>query len=50
MLYRVAGENGVFGAYVDSEGSDQTAHWRSLIRAAAVRLQNYWVTIAYHDV
>ena len=27
----------------DSEGTDQTAHLRSLIRACAVRLKNHWM-------
>ena len=32
----------VFEAYMDSEGPDQTALMRSLIRAFAVCLQNHW--------
>ena len=41
---------GVFGAYADSEGPDQTARMRILIRAVPVRWQNYYVlqnVIAY---
>ena len=30
-------------ANADSEGPDQTAHPRSLIRAFTVRLQNHWI-------
>ena len=30
-------------AYADSEGPDQPAHSRSLIRAFTVRLQNQWI-------
>ena len=30
-------------AYADSEGPDQPAHPRSLIRAFPVRLQNHWL-------
>ena len=31
-------DKGLFGAYADGEGPDQTAHPRSLIRAFVVRL------------
>ena len=30
-------------AYADSEGPDQPAHPRSLIRAFGVRQQNHWI-------
>ena len=30
-------------AYVDSEGPDQPAHSRSLIRAFTVRYHNHWI-------
>ena len=30
-------------AYADSEGPDQTAHPRSLIRAFPVRWENHWI-------
>ena len=35
--------NCTFGACADSEGPDQTTLPRSLIRAFAVRCQNYWI-------
>ena len=31
------------GSYADSEGPDQIARMRSLIRACTVRLQNQWI-------
>ena len=34
---------GAFRVCADSEGSDQTAHLRSLIRAFAVRLKNHYI-------
>ena len=36
-------EKGIFRAYADCEGPDQTAHTRSLIRAFAFRLQDRWI-------
>ena len=32
-----------FRACMDSEGADQTAQMRSLIRALAVRKQDHWI-------
>ena len=34
--------------HADSEGPDQTAHPRSLIRAFIVRLQNHWIRSSDH--
>ena len=33
----------IIGTNMDSEGPDQTAHPRSLIRAFTVCLQNHWI-------
>ena len=33
----------VFGVYADSEGPDQPAHMRRMVRVFAVRFQAHWM-------
>ena len=39
-----------FGAYVDNDGSDQTARMCSLIRAIIVHCQNHWILFVCVEV
>ena len=41
---------GVFVEYADSEGPDQTAHMRGLIRTFAAHIQNPWISTESKDL